>query len=109
MIKRFKEHIGFHYLLREIQLYYLIRLELNISLNKIKDKSGIHNIFSIQDKNSIMCGFDCIALVEYMLQYTLLHYTNSFSPNDYKTNEKIYIYISIAEIIMLSLAFRLKK
>ena len=37
-----------------------------------------------------MCGFYCIAFIEYILAgKTLLDYTNLFSPNDYKKNEKI--------------------
>ena len=37
-----------------------------------------------------MCGFYCIAFTEYMLaRKTLLDYTNIFSPNDYKKNDKI--------------------
>ena len=44
----------------------------------------------IQDNEYIMCGFYCIAFIEYMLSgKPLLNYTNSFSPNDYKKNEKI--------------------
>ena len=35
--------------------------------SKIKDKSITHNIFRVQDDESIMCGFHCIALKEYML------------------------------------------
>ena len=31
-------------------------------LNKIKDKSITHNVFRIQDNESSMCGFYCIAL-----------------------------------------------
>ena len=59
-------------------------------LNKIKDKTIIHNIFRIQDNRSIMCGFYCIVFVEYMLTgKPLLDYTNLFSLNDYKKNEKI--------------------
>ena len=39
---------------------------------------------------SIMCGFYCIAFIEYMLAgKKLLDYTNLFSPNDYKKNNKI--------------------
>ena len=30
-----------------------------------------------------MCGFYCIAFIEYMLEGTLLDYTNLVSPNDY--------------------------
>ena len=37
-----------------------------------------------------MCGFYCIAFIKYMLAgKTLLDYTNLFSPNDYKKNDKI--------------------
>ena len=37
-----------------------------------------------------MCGFYCIAFIENMLAgKTLLDYTNLFSPNDYKKNDKI--------------------
>ena len=37
-----------------------------------------------------MCGFYFIAFIEYMLTgKNLLDYTNLFSPNDYKKNEKI--------------------
>ena len=59
-------------------------------LNKIKDKSITHNIFRIQDNESIMCGFYCITFIEYMLAgKTLLEYTNLFSLNDSKKNDKI--------------------
>ena len=37
-----------------------------------------------------MCGFYCIAFIEYMLAVkTLLDYTNLFSPDDYEKNDKI--------------------
>ena len=63
-------------------------------LNKIWEKSVIHNIFRLQDNDSIVCGFYCIAFIEYMLPgKTLLGYTNLFSPNNYKKNDKkIYKY-----------------
>ena len=49
-----------------------------------------HNVFRIQDDESIMCGFYYIAFIEYMLAgKTLLDYTNLFSPYDYKKNDKI--------------------
>ena len=88
MIKILKEHIGFHYLLIEIQLYTLILLELNVFL---KDKSiNTHNIFTIQDNDYIICGFYCITFTEYMLAGKhLLNYTNLFSLNNYKKNDKI--------------------
>ena len=58
-------------------------------LNKFReDKSITHNIFRIQDNESIMCGFYCIALIEHMpAGKYLLVYTNLLSPNDYKKND----------------------
>ena len=59
-------------------------------LNKIKDKWINHNIFRVQDNESIMCGFSCIGFIEYMSAgKSLLGYTNLFSLNDYKKNDKI--------------------
>ena len=59
-------------------------------LNKIRDKSVTHNIFRIQDNDTVMCGFYCIAFIEYMLAgRSLLYYSSLFSPNDYKKNDKI--------------------
>ena len=59
-------------------------------LNEIRDESITHNIFRIQDNDSIMWGFCCIAFIEYMLPgKTLLDYTDLFSPNDYKKNDKV--------------------
>ena len=58
--------------------------------NKIRDKSITRNIFWVQDNESIMCWFYCIAFIEYMLAgKTLLDYTNLFSPNDNKKNDKL--------------------
>ena len=79
----------------EILLYTLIPLEyipFKI-LNKIRDKSITHNVFKIQDNESIMCGYCCITFIEYILAgKTLLEYTNLFSPNDYKNDQIIYKY-----------------
>ena len=59
-------------------------------LNKIKDTSITHKIFRIQDNESIMCEFYCIAFIEYMLAgKTLLDYINLLSPIEYKKNDKI--------------------
>ena len=59
-------------------------------LNKIKDKPITHNIFVIQDKEFIICGFYCIAFIEYLLAgKSLLNYTNLFSTSDYKKNDNI--------------------
>ena len=66
-----------------------------VVLNKIKDKSLTHNIFRIQDNESIMCWFHCIAFIAYIVAAkSLLDYINLFSPNDYRKNDKIvYKYV----------------
>ena len=59
-------------------------------LNQIKDKSIMHNIFRMQSDDSTMSAFYCIAFIEYMIaRKTFLDYTNLFSLNDFKKNEKI--------------------
>ena len=56
-----------------------------ININNIKS-----NIFRIQTYDSIMCGYFCIKFINYMLKgKTLLDYTNSFSPNDFKKNDRV--------------------
>ena len=58
-------------------------------LNKIKDKSITHNIFRMQDNDSVTSGFYCISFIEYTFTgKTLLNQTNLFSPNDYKKMTK---------------------
>ena len=48
------------------------------------------NIFRIQAYNSIMCGYFCIEFINYVLKgKTLLDYTNLFSPNDFKKNDRV--------------------
>ena len=42
-------------------------------------------MFSIEDYNSITCGYFCILFIEFMLRgKTLNDFTNLFSPNDFK-------------------------
>ena len=48
------------------------------------------NIFRIQAYDSIMCGYLCIKFINYMPKgKTLLDYTNLFSPNDFKKNDRV--------------------
>ena len=58
-----------------------------------------------------MCGFYCIAFIEYLLAgKTLLDYTNLISPNDYKKKDKISVLdISVLRANTSSLEYRLKK
>ena len=69
MIKIAQEEIGCHHLLIERQLYTFILLGIEYVpqelLKKIKYKKMTHSIFRIQE--SVMCGFYCIAFIEYIL------------------------------------------
>ena len=48
------------------------------------------NIFRIQAYDSIMCRYFFIESINYMLKgKTLLDYTNLFSPNDFKKNDRV--------------------
>ena len=49
------------------------------------------SIFRIQAYDSIMCGYFCIEFVNYMLKgEKLLDYTNIFSPNEFKENDRVF-------------------
>ena len=91
MIKIVKEHIEFQYLSTKLKpRTFGIEYIPQEVLNKIKYKSIPRNIFRIQDNESIMCGFYCVAFIKHMLAGKfLLDDTNLFSPNDYKKNDKI--------------------
>ena len=53
----------------------------------IKNKNVKTNIFRIQAYDSIMCGYFCIAFIDFMLKgKSLTEYSNLFSPNDFKKN-----------------------
>ena len=54
MTKKAKEHIGFHYLLTEIQLYTLILLGLNKFFKKYQTKSEINQLLTIHLEYKIM-------------------------------------------------------
>ena len=55
------------------------------SLERIKS-----NIFRLQAYDSITCAYFCIEFINYMLKgKTLLDYTNLFSPNEFKKNDRI--------------------
>ena len=74
------------------KVVYFLSFETQYILQEIlnKDKSITHSIFRIPNDDSILCGFYCMALIEYMLAgKALLDYTNLISPNDYKKNDKI--------------------
>ena len=52
-------------------------------------KSIKTNIFRIQAKNSVMCGYFCIGFIDFMLAgKTLIDYTSLFYPYDFKKMKK---------------------
>ena len=54
-------------------------------LNKLRDKSIIHNIFRIYDNDCIMYEFYCITFIEYILsEKEFSDYTDLLSQKDYK-------------------------
>ena len=54
----------------------------------IKNKNIKTNIFRIQVYGSIMCGYFCIRLSNFMLKgKSLTEYANVFSPNDFEKND----------------------
>ena len=58
----------------------------------IKNKNIKTNIFRIQAYDSIICGYFCISLIDFMPKgKTLTEYTNLFSPNNFKKNDDIIL------------------
>ena len=57
----------------------------------IRNKSIIASIYRIQAYDSIMCGYFCIAFINFIKGKRLLEYTNLLSPNEYKKNDKIIL------------------
>ena len=66
MIETVKEHIGFHYLLTNIQLYTFVLLELNIFLKKYETKSEINQLLRIYLEYKTM-NLLCVDFIVYIL------------------------------------------
>ena len=60
-------------------------------INKFIGNNDIKsNILRIQASDSIMCGYFSIEFINHMLKgKTVLDYTNLFSPNDFKKNDRV--------------------
>ena len=83
------ELIGLFYMYWVIILFTLIVLILNTFQKKSKNllitKKIQTNISRIQAYDSIICGYFCIGLIDFMLKdNTLTDLTNLFSPNNSK-------------------------
>ena len=72
---------------------YLDGIGVEHSLKIIRRKQKYQkNIYRIQAYNTILCGYLCIWLIDFMLKgKSLLDYTNLFSPNDYERNDNIVL------------------
>ena len=58
----------------------------------IKNRNIKTNIFRIQAYDSIMCGYFCIAFIDFMFKgKSLTDYTNLFSPNNFLKNDDIIL------------------
>ena len=58
----------------------------------VNNKNIIAIIFRIQAYDSVMCGYFCIGLIDYMFMgKSLTDYTNVFSPNNFKKNDDIIL------------------
>ena len=56
----------------------------------IRNKNIITNVCRVQAFGSIMCGYFFIGYIDFMLRAkNFLDYTNLFSPNEYRKNDKI--------------------
>ena len=61
-------------------------------LKKLKSLLDKTNIFRIQGDNSIMCGYFCIGFIDFMFAgKSLIYFTCTFSPYDFKKNDKIIL------------------
>ena len=58
----------------------------------IRNENIIITIYRIQAYDSIICGYFCTGFIDFMLKgKILLEYTNLFSPNEYKKNNRIIL------------------
>ena len=54
--------------------------------------TSITNIYRIQGNDSLMCGYFCIGLTDFMLKFrSLLEHTQLFSSNKHNNYEKIIL------------------
>ena len=58
----------------------------------INNKNIITNIFRIQAHDSVMCGYFCLAFIDFMLKgNNLTDFTNHFSANNFEKNDDIIL------------------
>ena len=89
-------HNGLLYFVKKAKLFISIVLVLNMFLKKLKEFIGNKNIkaniFRVQENNSVMCGYFCIGLIDFMLAgKKLTDFTTLFSRYDFDKNDKIIL------------------
>ena len=58
----------------------------------VENKNVKYNIFRVQAKDSVMCGYFCIGFIDFMLAgKKLTDYTSLFSPHYFKKNDHIIL------------------
>ena len=83
--------IGSLYFVTKVKFFILTVLVLNIK-KVVGNKNIITNIFRVQARNSVMCGYFCIGFIDFMLAgKKLTDFTNMVSPHDFKKNDKIIL------------------
>ena len=74
-----------------IMKHILKALGLNL-FQKKENKNIITDSYRMQAENSIMCGYFCTGFIDFILKgKSLIDYTNLFSPNQYRKNDKIIL------------------
>ena len=77
-------------------IIYFYSFEVEHIPKEIRKFTGNRNIITNIDikqaYDSIMCGYFCIGFIDFMLKgKSLSEYTNLYSPNEYKKNDKIIL------------------
>ena len=79
-----------------IEIVYLDSFGVEYLPKEIKEFIGNKNIkaniFRVQANNSIMCGYFCTGLIDFMLAgKKLTDFTSLFSPYDFEKNDRIIL------------------
>ena len=87
---------GLLYFVTKVKLFLSIVLVLNMFLKKLKNLLDIKNIeaniFQVHANSSVMCGYFCIGLTDFMLAgKKLTHFTNLVSPHNFEKNDEIIL------------------
>ena len=77
-------NIGLLCFVKEVKLFISRVLVLNMFLKKLKGNKNIKaNIFRVQANKSVMCGYFCIGLIDFMVAgKKLTEFTCLLSPYD---------------------------